>query len=104
MDNEIMIDFIDSMKPLFKEITGLDIDNHTEEEWENWYYNSRKKEAEDDKYIEEIMNTAERIIEHRSYSTLYSILVNYDHYVKLASNRENDYLPFWCYCYFDGNE
>lgn len=98
MDNFSPIDFNDSMEEIFKEVTGLDLKNHTDEEWQNWYYEAMKRAAQEDTYEKEILDSAERIIENRDYSQLCSILRNYDHYVKLASDTINltEY-PFWCY-------
>ncbi len=100
MDNIPIDDFINSMEPLFKEITGLDLHNHTQEEYEEWYHGALKKEAENDKYTKEILKMTEDIIENKEYSTLSQIMRNYDALVKgkYGYDIEGEELPYWCYC------
>lgn len=98
MDNFSSVVFNDDMGEIFKEITGLDLNNHTNEEWQNWYHEAMQQAAQKDTYEQEILNSAEQIIEKKDYSQLCSILRNYDHYVKLANDTLHliEY-PFWCY-------
>lgn len=98
IDNSSIDYFINSMKPIFKEITGLDLDNHTHEEYQNWYHSAMRKEAENDPYTREILSSVEHIIEEKDYSQLFAIMKNYDTLVKERSNNVNDMkLPYWCY-------
>lgn len=51
-------------------------------------------------YEQEIDKMANSIIEEKDYSTLKSILRNYDKLVKsyYLKKDEQEKLPFWCYC------
>lgn len=86
MNNLLPFDFEDNMTEIFKEVTGLDLHNHTNEEWQNWYHEAMRQAAIIDPYTQEIISSAERIIENKDYSQLCAILRNYDYYVKLASD------------------
>lgn len=97
MDNFSSLDFNNNMDTIFKKITGLDLRNHTEEEWQEWYHNNMRESAKTDSYVADILDCAERIIEKKDYSTLCAILKNYDYYVKLATNSTRLDHPFWCY-------
>lgn len=103
MDNHFAID--EKAEKLFKEMTGLDLYNHTHEEYQNWYHQQLIKEAEIDSYTKEILRSAENIIEGEDYSQIFAILKNYDLLVKQHMNRSEEMdLPFWCYCLFGLNE
>lgn len=84
----------------FKKVTGLDLYNHTHEEWEEWYYKQLKKIAEEDSYTRELLAFSELIINNKEYSTLMRVLESYDTLVKKTSEikypKDNKY-PFWCY-------
>lgn len=101
MDNFSSMDFINNnAKILFKEITGLDLENHTNKEWQDWYHKIMRQAAQEDTYEKEILDSAEQIIENGDYSQLCSILRNYDHYVKLANDTIHlTKYPFWCYAF-----
>lgn len=90
------------MKAYFKELTGLDYDIHTDEEYNEWYHNQSIKIARESPYDKEILKMAERIIEKKDYSLLMHILENYDELVKKSSSLENTKeLPYWCYGLID---
>lgn len=89
----------DNLEEMFKKITGLDLKNHTNEEWQSWYHEITKQIAKENAYEREILNSAERIIENKDYSQLCAILKNYDHYVKLTIKDIvglTEEYPFWC--------
>lgn len=86
-----------AIKMAFKEMTGLDPDNYSERQYQNWFYWQTKKEAETDKYIKEIFDSMDDIIKNQKYSVLYSILKNYDYYVKEYTGKQDYDMPFWCY-------
>lgn len=90
----------------FKEVTGLDLYNHTKEEWEEWYYKKLKEIAHEDTYTEELLRFSEVIIQGKEYSTLMRILEQYDRIFKKQSQfayPKDDKYPFWSYC-LGGNE
>lgn len=100
MENDYIEFFIQNKEKLFKQITNLDLKNHTKEEYQEWYHNTERLIAEYDKYEAEILRSTEQIIEERDYSQLIHVLRNYDYYVKLAQGKTDDKeYPFWCRCY-----
>lgn len=99
MNNLTLEDFMNNSDKLFKTITGLDPHNYTNEEWQEWYHNAIKLEAETNEYTREILRTAEDIIKNKDYSMIIHILKNYDYYVKLAQGTTELNYPFWCYCF-----
>ena len=89
---------MEEFKRLFKEITGLDYDSHTDEEYNEWYHRQYAIAAENTTYEKEILNIAERIIETKDYPQLLKILENYDMLVKEKSKwQERGDYPYWCY-------
>lgn len=99
MDNHFAID--EKAEKLFKEMTGLDLYNHTHEE----YHQQLIKDAETDSYTREILRSAENIIEGKDYSQICAVLKNYDLLIKQYMSRSEEMdLPFWCYCLFSLNE
>lgn len=97
MTNE---EVLKEFKAKFKERTGLDLDTCTDEEYNKWYHDEYAKDA--GTYRKEILRFSEGIIEKKDYSTLTSMLENYDQLVKSQLSREGlTAYPFWCYCFGD---
>lgn len=94
IDEETLKDF----KAKFKEETGIDLNTCTDEEYNQWYHDECAKSTRP--YDQEILKSAESIIEEKNYPTLVKILENYDQLVKAKIGYEGltDY-PYWCYCF-----
>lgn len=101
--------FMNALIDEVKEKDGFDIRNHTQEEWNEYWMKLCRKEAETDRYTEEILKITEQIIENKEYSHLFAIMRNYDELVKGNVNRyrkengleplERQELPYWCYAF-----
>lgn len=98
MENEQFEELLKDFKSKFKEWTGIDLSTCTEEEYNQWYHDECAKS--DRPYDQEILKSAERIIEKKNYPTLVKILENYDQLVKSEIEHEDltEY-PYWCYCF-----
>lgn len=85
------------LETFFYETTGLS-PGYTREEWNKYYLASLEDLAsrEGGAYEKEILDMMKMIIEDKDYTTLHSILCNYDILIKKELNEDMK-LPFWSY-------
>jgi hypothetical protein len=88
------------LETFFYETTGLS-PGYTQEEWNKYYLASLEKLAsrEEGAYEREILDMMKMIIEDKDYTTLHSILCNYDTLMKKHLGKEylDLELPYWSY-------